>query len=70
MKVGDGLEPDCQPWGRWPMNGASRHAELTEDAVKHGGKLWWVASGIGNRGNFFAPTILLENDRSAKNSDR
>ncbi|MDQ0458034.1 NAD-dependent succinate-semialdehyde dehydrogenase [Rhizobium paknamense] len=66
VKVGDGLEPDVTMGPLANERRLSAMAELTEDAVKHGGKLLVGGERIGNRGNFFAPTILLETDRSAK----
>ncbi|MGG7517689.1 NAD-dependent succinate-semialdehyde dehydrogenase [Allorhizobium undicola] len=66
LKLGNGLEADVTMGPLANDRRLSAMAELTEDAVKHGGKLLTGGERVGNRGNFFAPTILLETDPAAK----
>jgi acyl-CoA reductase-like NAD-dependent aldehyde dehydrogenase len=58
VRVGDGLEPDTQIG---PINNApqfERVAELVEDARSHGAKIVAGGARIGERGYFYAPTIV------------
>ena len=58
VKVGDGLEPGTQ---MGPMANPRRIQAMEAfigDAVKHGAELRTGGSRIGNKGNFFEPTVL------------
>jgi succinate-semialdehyde dehydrogenase / glutarate-semialdehyde dehydrogenase len=58
VKVGDGLEPGTQ---MGPMANPRRIQAMEAfigDAVKHGADLRTGGSRIGNKGNFFEPTVL------------
>ncbi|MBN8929035.1 MAG: NAD-dependent succinate-semialdehyde dehydrogenase [Rhodospirillales bacterium 69-11] len=66
VKVGDGLEqgttmgPLANPRRVTAMEG------FITDAVKHGGKVQTGGNRIGNKGNFFEPTVLTDVPREAR----
>ncbi|MFT3790957.1 MAG: NAD-dependent succinate-semialdehyde dehydrogenase [Rudaea sp.] len=58
VKVGDGLDPATT---MGPLANPRRLAamrELTADAITHGAKLQLGGKRIGDKGNFFAPTVF------------
>jgi succinate-semialdehyde dehydrogenase/glutarate-semialdehyde dehydrogenase len=58
LKVGDGLDPDTR---MGPLANARRVQAMEgfiADAQKHGGELRTGGSRIGNKGNFFEPTVI------------
>ena len=60
LRVGDGLDPQSQ---MGPMANARRPEameRLVADATAHGARLDAGGTRIGNRGFFFAPTVLSE----------
>ncbi len=66
VKVGDGLDPASQ---MGPLANERRLAamqELVADAVAQGAKLVAGGERIGNRGNFFPPTVLADVPDSAR----
>jgi succinate-semialdehyde dehydrogenase/glutarate-semialdehyde dehydrogenase len=65
-KVGDGLAPDTQ---MGPMANPRRIQAMETfigDAVKHGGELKTGGNRIGNKGNFFEPTVLTNVPKDAR----
>ncbi|HEY6434746.1 MAG TPA: NAD-dependent succinate-semialdehyde dehydrogenase [Acetobacteraceae bacterium] len=65
-KVGDGLAADTQ---MGPMANARRIQAMETfigDAVKHGADLKTGGNRIGNKGNFFEPTVLTNVPRDAR----
>jgi succinate-semialdehyde dehydrogenase/glutarate-semialdehyde dehydrogenase len=66
VKVGDGLESGTQ---MGPMANSRRIQAMEtfiSDAVKHGGELRTGGNRIGNKGNFFEPTVLTNVSREAR----
>ncbi|WP_266033115.1 NAD-dependent succinate-semialdehyde dehydrogenase [Brucella intermedia] len=59
IRVGNGLSPESQMGPLANMRRLSAVAAITEDAVAHGAELTTGGQRIGNRGNFFEPTVLL-----------
>jgi succinate-semialdehyde dehydrogenase/glutarate-semialdehyde dehydrogenase len=60
VKVGDGLDEGTQMGPLANERRVPAIEALIQDAVERGGKLLTGGSRIGNRGNFFAPTVLAE----------
>jgi succinate-semialdehyde dehydrogenase/glutarate-semialdehyde dehydrogenase len=66
IKVGNGLEDGV---GMGPLANERRIPALEgliNDAVSHGGELKTGGRRIGNKGNFFEPTVLANVPTSAK----
>ncbi|MEM9356360.1 MAG: NAD-dependent succinate-semialdehyde dehydrogenase [Pseudomonadota bacterium] len=66
VKVGDGLEADIQ---MGPMANERRidaMESMIADAEQHGAKIETGGKRIGNKGNFFEPTVLTNVPHSAK----
>jgi succinate-semialdehyde dehydrogenase/glutarate-semialdehyde dehydrogenase len=66
VKVGSGLEAGTT---MGPLANSRRIAAmetLIGDAVQHGGKLQTGGSRIGNKGNFFEPTVLTDVPKDAR----
>ena len=66
LKVGDGLDASTQ---MGPLANPRRIAAmegLIADAVQHGGKVQTGGKRIGNKGNFFEPTVLTDVPLDAK----
>jgi succinate-semialdehyde dehydrogenase/glutarate-semialdehyde dehydrogenase len=65
VKVGDGFDPATK---MATLANPRRQAAMVanvEDAKKHGGKLQTGGYPIGEKGNFFEPTVITELDREA-----
>jgi len=65
LKVGDGFDPDTK---MATLANPRRQAAMVanvEDAKKQGGKLQTGGFPIGEKGNFFEPTVVTELDRKA-----
>jgi succinate-semialdehyde dehydrogenase/glutarate-semialdehyde dehydrogenase len=66
VKVGDGLEPDST---MGPLANARRVAAMegfVQDAVQKGAELRTGGARLGNKGNFFAPTVLTNITREMR----
>jgi succinate-semialdehyde dehydrogenase/glutarate-semialdehyde dehydrogenase len=66
LRVGDGLAADTQ---MGPLANPRRVAAMTdflEDAVRHGAQVLAGGRRIGDKGNFFAPTVLTNVPLEAK----
>jgi len=66
LRVGDGLAADTQ---MGPLANPRRVAAMTdflEDAVRHGAEVLAGGRRIGDKGNFFAPTVLTNVPLEAK----
>ncbi len=66
VKVGDGLEAGTQ---MGPMANTRRISAMETfigDAVKHGAEVRTGGSRIGNKGNFFEPTVLTNVPKDAR----
>ena len=66
VKVGDGLESGTT---MGPLANARRVAAMESfigDATQHGAKLRTGGSRIGNKGNFFEPTVLTDVPKDAR----
>jgi len=66
LKVGDGLEAGTT---MGPLANARRISAMEgfiTDAVKHGGKVETGGNRIGNKGNFFEPTVLTGVSKEAR----
>ena len=66
LKVGEGLDASTQ---MGPLANPRRVAAmegLIADAVQHGGKVQTGGKRIGNKGNFFEPTVLTDVPLDAK----
>ena len=66
LKVGEGLDASTQ---MGPLANPRRVAAmegLIADAVQHGGKVQTGGKRIGNKGNFFEPTVLTDVPREAR----
>jgi succinate-semialdehyde dehydrogenase/glutarate-semialdehyde dehydrogenase len=71
LKVGDGLESGVTMGALAnPRRGTAMEANL-EDAQKHGAKVRTGGSRIGEKGNFYEPTVVTEvpNDAKAMNEE-
>lgn len=66
IKVGNGLDTDVQMGPLAHARRLSAMEELVEDAVREGAVLATGGKRIGNRGYFFAPTVLLDVPVSAR----
>jgi len=65
VKVGDGLDKDTK---MGPLANARRQQAIqahVEDARKHGGKVQTGGYPIGEKGNFFEPTVITELPKEA-----
>ncbi len=60
VKVGDGLEAGTQMGPLANTRRVSAVEALVADAVKHGAKVRTGGNRIGNKGNFFEPTVLTD----------
>jgi len=58
VKVGNGLEPSSTMGALANERRVQALETLVADAVRHGGKLRTGGKRIGNKGNFFQPTVL------------
>lgn len=69
LKVGDGLEAGMQMGSLANPRRSAAMESNVEDAKKHGGKLKTGGSRIGDKGNFYEPTVVTElsNDAMAMN---
>jgi succinate-semialdehyde dehydrogenase/glutarate-semialdehyde dehydrogenase len=65
LKVGDGLEAGNNMGALANPRRSSAMQANVEDAQKHGGKVRTGGHRIGDKGNFFEPTVVTELDRSA-----
>jgi succinate-semialdehyde dehydrogenase/glutarate-semialdehyde dehydrogenase len=66
VKVGDGLESGTT---MGPLANARRITAMEGfigDAVRHGGKIQTGGNRIGNKGNFFEPTVLTDVPKDAR----
>ena len=66
VKVGNGLENDVQMGPLANDRRIPAIEAMIQDAVERGGKLLTGGNRIGNRGNFFEPTVLAEVPTEAK----
>lgn len=66
IKVGDGMEPDTQMGPLANIRRIQAMEAFIADAVAQGGKVATGGQRIGNRGNFFQPTILTDVPREAR----
>ncbi|MCT8990248.1 NAD-dependent succinate-semialdehyde dehydrogenase [Chelativorans sp. SCAU2101] len=60
IKVGDGMEPDTRMGPLANPRRVDASLAFVEDAVKKGARLACGGARIGNRGNFFQPTVLAD----------
>jgi succinate-semialdehyde dehydrogenase/glutarate-semialdehyde dehydrogenase len=60
VKVGDGTEPGTQMGPLANERRIPAVEALIQDAVERGGKLLTGGNRIGNRGNFFEPSVLVD----------
>jgi succinate-semialdehyde dehydrogenase / glutarate-semialdehyde dehydrogenase len=60
VKVGDGLETGTQMGPLANTRRVSAVEALVADAAKHGAKVRTGGNRIGNKGNFFEPTVLTD----------
>jgi len=60
LKVGNGMEQDTQMGPLAASRRVSAMETFVSDAVQRGAKVVTGGSRIGNQGNFFAPTILID----------
>ena len=69
LKVGDGLDKSSTMGALANPRRSSAMEANVEDAYKHGGKLRTGGHRIGDKGNFFEPTVVTElsNDAQAMN---
>ena len=69
LKVGDGLEKSNNMGALANPRRSSAMEANVEDAQKHGGKIRTGGHRIGDKGNFFEPTVVTElsNDAQAMN---
>jgi succinate-semialdehyde dehydrogenase/glutarate-semialdehyde dehydrogenase len=65
MKVGDGFDKDTKMATMANPRRQSAMIANVEDAAKHGGKLQIGGHPIGEKGNFFEPTVFTELETSA-----
>jgi succinate-semialdehyde dehydrogenase/glutarate-semialdehyde dehydrogenase len=65
LKVGDGLEAGNNMGALANPRRSSAMQANVEDAQKRGGKVRTGGHRIGDKGNFFEPTVVTELDRSA-----
>ena len=66
VKVGDGLEAGTQMGPLANTRRVSAVEALVGDAAKHGAKVRTGGNRIGNKGNFFEPTVLTDVPREAR----
>ncbi|WP_137389354.1 NAD-dependent succinate-semialdehyde dehydrogenase [Rhodoligotrophos defluvii] len=66
VKVGDGLEPGVEMGPLAHVRRLEAMEALVADAIAQGGRLRTGGHRIGNRGYFFAPTVLTEVPVSAR----
>ena len=71
LKVGNGLEKDVRMGALANPRRATAMAANVEDAGKHGAKVVTGGHSIGNKGNFWEPTVVTElpNDAKAMNEE-
>jgi succinate-semialdehyde dehydrogenase / glutarate-semialdehyde dehydrogenase len=69
LKVGDGLEAGINMGALANPRRATAMETTVEDAKKHGGKVHTGGHRIGDKGNFYEPTVVTElsNDAQAMN---
>jgi succinate-semialdehyde dehydrogenase/glutarate-semialdehyde dehydrogenase len=60
IKVGDGMEPDTHMGPLANSRRVDASLAFVDDALKKGARLACGSARIGNRGNFFQPTVLAE----------
>jgi succinate-semialdehyde dehydrogenase/glutarate-semialdehyde dehydrogenase len=60
VKVGDGLVPETRMGPLANMRRVEAMERLVSDAVEKGAKIETGGKRIGNKGNFFEPTVLTE----------
>ncbi len=65
-KVGDGLDPDTTMGPLIHARRLEAMESLCADAVARGAELRTGGTRLGNRGNFFAPTVLCDVPREAR----
>lgn len=65
VKVGDGLTAGTTMGPLANPRRLTAMQQLTDNAVKHGAKLLAGGERIGSKGNFFAPTLLLDPPRDS-----
>jgi len=66
LKVGDGRDPDTR---MGPLVNARRQGaveELVAEAAQRGAKVATGGNRIGNKGNFYEPTVLTDVDRGMR----
>ncbi len=66
LKVGDGLQSGITMGSLANPRRSRAMAVAVEDAQKHGGKMRTGGHRIGEKGNFFEPTVITELSNSAK----
>jgi succinate-semialdehyde dehydrogenase/glutarate-semialdehyde dehydrogenase len=66
VKVGDGLEKSTRMGPLANTRRVTAMEGFIGDAVKHGAKLRTGGSRIGNKGNFFEPTVLTDVPKDAR----
>jgi succinate-semialdehyde dehydrogenase/glutarate-semialdehyde dehydrogenase len=71
LKVGNGLEKDVRMGALANPRRATAMAANVEDAGKHGAKVVTGGHSIGDKGNFWEPTVVTElpNDAKAMNEE-
>jgi succinate-semialdehyde dehydrogenase/glutarate-semialdehyde dehydrogenase len=71
LKVGNGLEKDVRMGALANPRRATAMAANVEDAAKHGAKVVTGGHSIGDKGNFWEPTVVTElpNDAKAMNEE-
>jgi succinate-semialdehyde dehydrogenase/glutarate-semialdehyde dehydrogenase len=66
VKVGDGLEKSTKMGPLANTRRVTAMEGFIGDAVKHGAKLRTGGNRIGNKGNFFEPTVLTDVPKDAR----
>jgi len=66
LKVGDGLQPDSQMGPLANPRRVNAMEAFIADAVERGGEVLTGGERIGDKGNFFTPTILANVPREAR----
>jgi succinate-semialdehyde dehydrogenase/glutarate-semialdehyde dehydrogenase len=66
LKIGRGTEPDAKVGPLIDEAARRKVAELVEDARAHGAKVLVGGQPVGERGYFFAPTVLADVPRDAR----
>jgi succinate-semialdehyde dehydrogenase/glutarate-semialdehyde dehydrogenase len=71
VKVGDGMDPDTKMSTLANPRRQQAMTTMVEDARKHGGHVVTGGYPIGEKGNFFEPTVIteLENTAQAMNGE-